>query len=84
MNHDPGLYLKELNLILKRENSIEEHYLNPGDVITIDPKVKHSFSSEKGCILEEVSSTHFVDDSYYTDSSIAQNNNRKTFVSYWI
>ncbi len=74
----------ELNLILKRENSIEEHYLNPGDVITIDPKVKHSFSSEKGCILEEVSSTHFVDDSYYTDSTIAQNNNRKTFVSYWI
>ena len=41
------------------------HVLEKGDVITIEPKVRHSFSSKEGCVIEEVSSTHYVDDSYY-------------------
>lgn len=55
----------------------------PGDVITIKPGVKHSFSTTRGGIFEEISSTHFVNDSFYTDKRIGLNKNRKTFVTHW-
>jgi sialic acid synthase SpsE/quercetin dioxygenase-like cupin family protein len=58
--------------------------LTKGDVITIEKNVRHEFTTKTGCIIEEVSSTHFINDSYYTDESISKNNNRKTFVTYWI
>lgn len=58
--------------------------LKKGDVITIEPGVRHEFSSKEGCIIEEISSTHYVDDSYYTDDSIHKNKNRKTFITdFW-
>ncbi len=57
--------------------------MNPGDVITILPKERHYFESKNGLIIEEISSTHFIDDSFYTDESIMQNINRKTFLSHW-
>jgi sialic acid synthase SpsE/quercetin dioxygenase-like cupin family protein len=55
-----------------------------GDVITVERGVKHSFSTPTGVIIEEISSTHHVADSYYTDPSIAQNKYRKTLVTYWL
>jgi len=55
----------------------------PGDVLTINPGVRHSFTTVSGGILEEISSTHFVNDSFYVDKKIDMNKNRKTFVSYW-
>ena len=57
--------------------------LSEGDTFTIFPSYKHSFSSEDGCVIEEVSSTHFPDDSFYTDETINKNPNRKTIISYW-
>jgi sialic acid synthase SpsE/mannose-6-phosphate isomerase-like protein (cupin superfamily) len=57
--------------------------MRPGDVVTVQPGVRHRFSSKAGCVIEEISSTHFKDDSYYTDDSISKNPNRKTFVSFW-
>ena len=57
--------------------------LSEGDTFTIFPPSKHSFSSEDGCVIEEVSSTHFPDDSFYTDETINKNPNRKTIISYW-
>ena len=57
--------------------------LNQGDVITIEPQVRHAFNTVEGCIIEEVSSTHYIDDSYYTDESIGKNKNRKTLVTEW-
>ena len=56
----------------------------PGSVVTIDKGVKHAFSSRDGAVLEEISSTHWVDDSFYTDPGIAANPNRKTFISFWM
>jgi len=56
----------------------------PGDVVTITRGMKHSFSSEQGAIIEEISSTHYADDSYYTDETITRNPDRKTFLSYWM
>lgn len=57
--------------------------IKTGDVVTIEPGVRHAFATESGCAIEEISSTHFVDDSYYTDETIALNENRKTFVKFW-
>jgi D-lyxose ketol-isomerase len=45
--------------------------------------VRHEFWSEAGAVIEEVSSTHFRDDSYYTDPAITQNTNRKTQLTYF-
>ncbi len=38
--------------------------MNPGDVFVIQPGTRHYFSSDKGVVLEEISSTHYVDDSF--------------------
>ena len=55
-----------------------------GDVITIEPDVRHKFKTLGGCVIEEVSSTHYKSDSYYTDETINSNKNRKTFITHWM
>lgn len=55
-----------------------------GDIITVDRGMKHIFSSKGGAVIEEISSTHFKDDSYYTDPEIAKNISRKTVLTYWM
>ncbi|MFA7403408.1 MAG: N-acetylneuraminate synthase family protein [Pelobacteraceae bacterium] len=60
------------------------HNLKPGDVVTVEPGVRHAFTSTSGAIIEEISSTHFPNDSYYTDETISQNPDRKTFLTYWM
>ena len=62
----------------------EESKLGPGDVLTVEPNVRHSFKTETGCIIEEISSTHYVNDSFYTDELISKNPNRKTLLTYWM
>ena len=58
--------------------------LNSGDVCTIDQMVKHQFSTISGCVIEEISSTHQAQDSFYTDERVYNNENRKTFVNFWL
>lgn len=55
-----------------------------GDIITIERGVKHSFNTDHGVVFEEISSTHFKQDSFYTDPSITNNEYRKTLLTYWI
>ncbi|MDB9822143.1 N-acetylneuraminate synthase family protein [Deltaproteobacteria bacterium] len=55
-----------------------------GDIVTVKPGMKHAFNSEKGAVIEEISSTHYVDDSFYSDPSIMKNKQRKTCLSYWM
>ena len=62
----------------------EERVLEVGDVVTVNRGVRHQFSSKNGCVLEEISSTHIKDDSYYTDPEISKNLNRKTVLTYWM
>src|SRR3990172_4353907 len=38
-----------------------------GDIVTVEPGTKHSFSSFDGAVIEEISSTHDKADSFYTD-----------------
>ena len=62
----------------------QSRHCREGDVIHIEPGVKHAFASSGGAIIEEISSTHIADDSYYTDESINQNRDRKTRLMYWL
>jgi sialic acid synthase SpsE/mannose-6-phosphate isomerase-like protein (cupin superfamily) len=62
----------------------QERLCRPGDVVTIEPGVRHAFHSPDGVIIEELSSTHFSNDSFYTDETITANQNRKTLLSYWM
>jgi sialic acid synthase SpsE/mannose-6-phosphate isomerase-like protein (cupin superfamily) len=57
---------------------------NPGDVVTVEPGVRHAFVSPTGAVIEEISTTHFKNDSFYTDERINQNKNRKTLLTYWM
>jgi sialic acid synthase SpsE/mannose-6-phosphate isomerase-like protein (cupin superfamily) len=62
----------------------EERDIVVGDVVTVARGVRHRFHSINGCVIEEISSTHYKDDSFYTDPAIALNNNRKTLLTYWM
>jgi sialic acid synthase SpsE/quercetin dioxygenase-like cupin family protein len=62
----------------------QERECRAGDVMVIPRGARHGFSSRSGCIIEEISSSHIVNDSFYTDPVIAANENRKTFVTYWM
>jgi sialic acid synthase SpsE/mannose-6-phosphate isomerase-like protein (cupin superfamily) len=44
--------------------------LKQGKPLLVHQQVNHSFRSEQGCILEEISSTHIKGDSVYSDSNI--------------
>ena len=55
-----------------------------GDIHTILPMQKHYFeSNDEGLIIEEISSTHFKNDSFYTDKNIMENEDRKTLLTHW-
>lgn len=60
------------------------HLLNPGDVVTIEPGTRHAWTSDTGAVIEEISTTHIVNDSYYTDPQIMANKTRKTALTYWL
>lgn len=53
-----------LSITLNQTTSI----LHKGDVVTIEREVPHSFVTVEGCIFEEISSTHYSDDSYYENA----------------
>lgn len=38
-----------------------------GESVVVERGVNHSFSSETGCVFEEISTTHYGNDSYYED-----------------
>lgn len=71
------LLFGEINLTLDGVN----HSLKPGNVITINPEVVHSFTAVVDSVIEEISSTHHHDDSYYIDKKISLNDNRKSYIS---
>lgn len=54
-----------------------------GDMVIVERGMKHSFSSEGGAIFEEISTTHYKDDSFYDDENVTNNKNRKTALTFW-
>ena len=55
-----------------------------GDLVVIEPGVRHSFGTQSGAILEEISLTHHAADSFYTDPVIQTNKFRKTLLTHWM
>jgi sialic acid synthase SpsE/quercetin dioxygenase-like cupin family protein len=62
----------------------EEKTYKSGDLILVNRGVKHQMSTKHGVIFEEISSTHYKNDSYYTDETIMRNTARKTLLTYWM
>lgn len=71
------------SLLLKVEN--HNYILNPGDTFSVLPGTWHSFTSETGCVFEEISTTHYSNDSVYQDDKInlMTSEQRKTKVDHW-
>lgn len=55
-------------LILDLEG--KELILKPGDQVLVERGQVHSFTTKTGVVVEEVSTTHYKDDSFYDDSCI--------------
>ena len=58
----------------------KKHYLKTGDLKTIKKGQVHFFSTTKGAIIEELSTTSIKSDSYYLDKKIIENEKRKSFI----
>lgn len=69
----------ELDLYINNNN----FKLKKSDCITINRGDKHKMFTTTGCIIEEISTTHISNDSFYTDESINNNPNRKFIINYW-
>lgn len=56
-----------------------------GHILTVERGVKHAFWSDKGAIIEEVSTTHYRNDSFYTDPKISELDpmQRKTIIEHF-
>jgi sialic acid synthase SpsE/mannose-6-phosphate isomerase-like protein (cupin superfamily) len=61
----------------------KEKRVKTGEMIVVEREVDHSFSSDSGAVFEEISTTHYPDDSFYQDEKIIANKNRKTAMTYW-
>ncbi len=71
---------------LELELDGQRRTLRPGERILVQPGVWHSFwGGEQGVIFEELSTTHYNDDSYYRDKRInaLPRSERKTVVDHW-
>ncbi len=71
----------ELNTELDGRNKT----LQPGDTQLVMPGVWHRFWTDVGCVFEEVSTTHYNNDSTYRDRKIQKldRSERKTVVDHW-
>ena len=71
--------------ILEVEINGRKKILEPGDSLWIPRGVLHGFGSGQGAVFEEISTTDYNDDSFYTDRSIAAMNreDRKTKLLNW-
>ena len=54
-----------------------------GEIVVMERGRKHSFRSEHGAVFEEVSTTHYKNDSFYDDPKIMENKDRKTEMTFW-
>ena len=60
----------------------EEHVYGPGDIVRIDKGARHSFGSQGGGVIEEITLT-WGGQSSYSDPDVRTGDNRKTIVTYW-
>lgn len=61
----------------------EDRNYKAGDMVIVEREMKHNFNSAGGAIFEEISTTHYKDDSFYDDNNVINNKNRKTALTFW-
>lgn len=61
----------------------EEREYHAGDMVVVERNAKHGFSSKHGAIFEEISTTHYKEDSFYAEEAIMKNPHRKTEMTFW-
>jgi len=61
----------------------QEKNLKAGDMLTVERNMPHSFVSTNGCVFEEISTTHYKNDSFYEDEKVVANKERKTEMTFW-
>ena len=44
-------------------------HVTRGETVVVERGVNHSFSSKEGCVFEEISTTHYGDDSFYENAN---------------
>jgi len=59
--------------------------MHPGDKLLIERGTPHSFTTRRGAIFEEISTTHLANDSVYEDERINRLDpiQRKTILKEW-
>lgn len=74
-----------LHGVLESEIDGHRRTLHPGETALIQPGVWHRFWTETGCVFEEVSTTHYNNDSVYNDRRINEmaREDRKTVAEHW-
>lgn len=74
-----------LHGLLEVEIDGRRRTLHPGDTLLVQQGVWHEFWTETGVIFEEISTTHYNDDSFYEDKEINRldRSKRKTVVNHW-
>lgn len=78
---DESFHLIDGILKVKLEGEIIE--MSPGDVVRAKPGMKHEFTTDTGCIFEEISTGIVPNDSFYSDGCINNNPDRKTLLQDW-
>lgn len=71
--------------ILNVEVDGHHRILSPGETLVVLPGVWHRFWTDTGVVFEEISTTHYNDDSVYQDKKInkMERSQRKTVVDHW-
>jgi sialic acid synthase SpsE/uncharacterized cupin superfamily protein len=74
-----------LHGVLEMEVEGRRRTLYPGDTQVVQQGVWHKFWTDTGVIFEEISTTHFNDDSFYEDKEINKLSpgQRKLIVNHW-
>ena len=74
-----------MNGDLEIERNGEPFVLNEGDIFLVKPGDWHKFSTLHGVIFEEISTTHYNNDSFYQDERIMNmsRTERKTTLENW-
>lgn len=65
----------------------ERRLVKASEMVTVERDSPHAFSTNEGVVFEELSTTHYPDDSFYEDQRVQFNPKRKTpllFRAHWL
>ena len=61
----------------------EKKVYQAGDIVVVERGKPHDFGTATGAVMEEISTTHFKNDSFYDDKNIAETAMRKTYMTFY-